>query len=81
LGAERIKGYRADEIMGKNYSSVLSAEERADGKPARDLAIALAIGRFETRAGAFERTEVNFGLTSLSISCTIGMVNLLVLQK
>lgn len=47
-GAERIKGYRASEIIGKHFSEFYSAEERKAGVPARALEIAAQEGRFET---------------------------------
>jgi len=49
-GAERIKGYNADEIVGRHFSSFYTAEERAAGAPARNLEIAAREGRFETEA-------------------------------
>jgi PAS domain S-box-containing protein len=47
-GAERIKGYRAAEIIGKHFSQFYTAEEREAGVPARALEIAAQEGRFET---------------------------------
>lgn len=44
-GAERLKGYRADEIIGKDLSVFYTAEDRAAGLPARLLARAEAEGR------------------------------------
>jgi PAS domain S-box-containing protein len=46
-GAERIKGYRADEVVGKNFSMFFPPEDLARGKPARALQTARAVGRFE----------------------------------
>jgi PAS domain S-box-containing protein len=39
-GAERIKGYRADEIIGRNFSLFYTPEDQAAGRPQRALAIA-----------------------------------------
>ena len=36
-GAERIKGYRADEIIGQHFSRFYPTEEVRDGKPALEL--------------------------------------------
>ena len=36
-GAEKIKGYSADEIVGKNFASFYTADEVAAGKPQRNL--------------------------------------------
>jgi PAS domain S-box-containing protein len=46
-GAERIKGYLADEIIGQHFSRFYPREDVALGKPARELEAALAHGRFE----------------------------------
>ena len=47
LGAERIKGYRADEIIGKHFSIFYPPEDVAAGKTERELEIATRTGRFE----------------------------------
>jgi PAS domain S-box-containing protein len=46
-GAERIKGYRADEILGKHFSLFYPPEVVAAGKPELELVMAEATGRFE----------------------------------
>jgi PAS domain S-box-containing protein len=46
-GAERIKGYRADEIVGQHFSRFYTEEDVRGGKPAQALAAARAAGRFE----------------------------------
>jgi PAS domain S-box-containing protein len=46
-GAERIKGYSADEIIGEHFSRFYTAEERAAGMPDYALAVAAREGRFE----------------------------------
>jgi PAS domain S-box-containing protein len=46
-GAYHIKGYSRQEILGKDFSVFYTAEDRASGKPERDLAIAARDGRFE----------------------------------
>jgi PAS domain S-box-containing protein len=45
-GAEKITGYRADEIVGQHFSRFFGVEDRQAGKPARELEIARN-GRFE----------------------------------
>ena len=45
-GAERLKGYRAEEIIGKNFSCFYSEKDREDGKPEQELRTAAAEGRF-----------------------------------
>jgi PAS domain S-box-containing protein len=47
VGAERIKGYTADEIIGQHFSRFYTPEERAAGAPGRVLSIAAREGRFE----------------------------------
>ena len=46
-GAERFKGYTADEIMGEHFSRFYTDEERAAGVPELALATAAREGRFE----------------------------------
>jgi len=47
-GAERFKGYRADEIIGQHFSVFYTEEDRAAGAPAAGLATAERDGRWET---------------------------------
>jgi PAS domain S-box-containing protein len=46
-GAERIKGYTPDEIIGQHFSIFYPPEARQDGLPERVLATAAKCGRFE----------------------------------
>jgi PAS domain S-box-containing protein len=46
-GAERIKGYRAEEIIGQHFSRFYPDEDNQRGKPERELVIAKAEGRIE----------------------------------
>jgi PAS domain S-box-containing protein len=46
-GAERLKGYRADEIIGQHFSKFYPPETIETGWPARKLEIAAAEGRCE----------------------------------
>jgi len=46
-GAERIKGYRAEEIVGQHFSRFYPAPDVEDGVPQRHLDAAAAEGRFE----------------------------------
>jgi hypothetical protein len=48
LGAQRIKGYEADEIIGQHFSRFYTDEERAAGRPEFVLARAAEFGRFES---------------------------------
>jgi len=46
-GAERIKGYRAEEILGQHFSRFYTEEDVKRGKPSEGLKIAATAGRFE----------------------------------
>jgi PAS domain S-box-containing protein len=46
-GAERIKGYKAEEIIGKHFSYLYSPEAIAQGKPEQELRAAVEHGRIE----------------------------------
>jgi PAS domain S-box-containing protein len=47
-GAERIKGYASDEIIGQHFSRLYTEEDRAAGLPSHGLRQAAESGRFET---------------------------------
>jgi len=49
-GAERLKGYTAEEILGQDVSVFFSAKDVVEGKPAAELARAAAEGRTEAEA-------------------------------
>lgn len=46
-GAERIKGYRAEEILGQHFSKFYPADAVERGKPQHELRVAASEGRFE----------------------------------
>ena len=46
-GAQRIKGYTADEIIGRHFSTFYPPEDIAAAKPARELKQAIRSGKFE----------------------------------
>lgn len=46
-GAERIKGYKRDEIIGRSFSTFYPDSDVQAGKPAMELKIASQEGRFE----------------------------------
>jgi PAS domain S-box-containing protein len=50
LGAERSKGYKAEEILGRNYSIFFTPDDVEADKPEQELAEAARVGRFETEA-------------------------------
>jgi PAS domain S-box-containing protein len=47
MGAKRIKGYAASEIIGQHFSRFYPQEDIAAGKPARELETAIREGRIE----------------------------------
>jgi PAS domain S-box-containing protein len=49
-GAQRIKGYTSEEIIGEHFSRFYTDEERAAGIPEQALRIAAETGRFATEA-------------------------------
>ncbi len=46
-GAQRIKGYTPEEIIGEHFSRFYTEEDRLNGEPERALATAIREGRFE----------------------------------
>ena len=59
-GAERIKGYQAREIIGEHISCFYLPEDRASGKPERDLATAQKEGRYEERGWRLRKDGSRF---------------------
>lgn len=49
-GAQAIKGYSADEVIGMHFSVFYTEEDRQAGAPERALATALTEGKYETEA-------------------------------
>lgn len=49
-GAQAIKGYTAEEIVGRHFSTFYTAEDRARGEPERALRTALETGKYEVEA-------------------------------
>ena len=46
-GAERVKGYNSEEIIGQDFACFYTAQERALGRPVQELQRAVQAGRFE----------------------------------
>jgi PAS domain S-box-containing protein len=59
-GAESIKGYKADEIVGQHFSRFYTEEDRARGEPQRALATALAEGKYENEAWRVRKDGTRF---------------------
>ncbi|MFA9438980.1 PAS domain S-box protein [Uliginosibacterium sp. sgz301328] len=59
-GAERIKGYRADEIIGRHFSRFYSAEDIAGDKPWNELSVARRTGRAEGEGWRIKKNGERF---------------------
>ncbi len=59
-GAQAIKGYRADEIVGEHFSIFYTAEDRDNGEPARALETALSEGKYEKEAWRVRKSGERF---------------------
>ena len=59
-GAERNKGYRADEIIGQHFSRFYTEEDRAAGRPALALRTAETEGRFEDESWRVRKGGARF---------------------
>ena len=60
LGAERIKQYRPEEIIGKHFSIFYSAEDIESGKPKRELDIATSQGKVEDEGWRLRKDGTRF---------------------
>jgi PAS domain S-box-containing protein len=59
-GAERMKGYGRDEIIGRHFSHFFTPEDRAAGKPWEELATARRTGRAEMEAWRVKKNGERF---------------------
>lgn len=59
-GAERLKGYTADEIIGRHFSIFYPPEDVAAGKPGRLLDVALAEGQVEDEGWRIRKDGTRF---------------------
>jgi PAS domain S-box-containing protein len=60
VGAERIKGYTASEIIGQHFSRFYTDAERAEGVPARALYTAVREGRYEAEGWRVRKDGAQF---------------------
>ncbi|MGE0573303.1 MAG: PAS domain S-box protein [Reyranella sp.] len=63
-GAEAITGYKAHEVVGKNFALFYPAEDCAEGKPQRVLQQAATLGRFEETG---RRVDHNGGIFFVNV--------------
>src|SRR5262249_23858729 len=59
-GAERLKGYRTEEILGKHFSVFYMEEDRRRGHPEEELRQALRDGRYEEEGWRVRRDGSRF---------------------
>ena len=59
-GAERFKGYNAEEILGAHFSQFYTPEDREDGLPEHALAAAAEAGRFEAEGWRVRKDGTRF---------------------
>jgi PAS domain S-box-containing protein len=59
-GAERFKGYTADEVIGRNFSIFFTPEDREANLPQKALAAALADGQFEAEGWRVRKDGTRF---------------------
>ncbi len=59
-GAERLKGYAADDIIGRHFSLFYTPEDRTRGLPARALAEAARTGRHESEGWRMRKDGSRF---------------------
>jgi PAS domain S-box-containing protein len=59
-GAERIKGYRAEEIIGEHFSKFYPQEALAQDKPSMELKIAAKEGRYEEEGWRVRKDGTRF---------------------
>lgn len=64
-GAQRFKGYKKEEIIGKHFSSFYSQKDRDDDKPGRELADALRDGRVEDEGWRYRKDGSSFWCAAL----------------
>ncbi|PDT18755.1 hybrid sensor histidine kinase/response regulator [Rhizobium sp. J15] len=60
FGAERIKGYRPEEIIGRHFSTFYTEEDKAAGVPETALSVARAEGRFEREGWRVRKDGTRF---------------------
>ena len=60
LGAERITGYQAEEIIGRHYSRFFLPEHAARGDPGMQLQFAAIQGRYESEGWRITRNGTRF---------------------
>ena len=65
IGAERLKGYKPEEIIGKHFRIFYTPKDLAAGKPDRELEIARASDRYEEEGWRVRKDGSRFWATVL----------------
>lgn len=60
LGAERIKGYGLEEVVGTHYRRFFTEEDKAEGVPERALTVAAREGRYESEGWRVRKDGTRF---------------------
>ncbi len=64
-GARRFKGYEAEEIIGRHFSTFFTEEDRRAGVPDRALRTAAAEGRFEAEGWRLRKDGTRFWVNAV----------------
>ena len=72
-GAEKVKGYKAEEIIGHNFSCFFPAEEIKEGRPEELLRLTALSGRQEEQGTRVRKDGSRFLRTLLLQLCAIEM--------
>lgn len=59
-GAERLNGYKAEEVIGKHFSTFYTAHDLAAAKPKYELEVAGRVGRFEDEGWRVRKDGTRF---------------------
>jgi PAS domain S-box-containing protein len=60
VGAQQIKGYSPEEIVGRNFSQFYTEEDKQNGEPERALATARREGRYEKEGWQVRKDGTRF---------------------
>jgi PAS domain S-box-containing protein len=81
VGAERLKGYKAEEIVGKHFSRFYPEEDVKSGKPKCELVVAAKEGRFEDEGWRVRKDGSRFWANVIITAVRDGAGNLLGFAK
>jgi len=80
-GAERLKGYRADEIIGHSFSCFYTSDDIERGIPAESLRAAIAQGRWESEGWRVRKDGSRFWANAVITSIRDSKGSLIGLAK